>query len=215
MREALVYAVAVAVSPVPIGAILLLLTCPEQAANGLSFLAGWVVGVGTLAVLFVVLVDAAGISDSDPLWIAIPEIVLGVTFLLIAAALWIRRDRRRETAAPWIDAVDHLTVTRSGGLGIVLAGANPKIAALALGAALSLADASAGTTTTAVSAALFTAIGAVGVATPLAAYLAAPVRTESVLLRFRVWLGGRETVVLVVLGLVVGGLFLREGLAAL
>ena len=106
MRDALVYAVAVAISPVPIGAILLLLTCPEQAANGLSFLAGWVVGVGTLAVLFVVLVDAAGISDSDPLWIAIPEIVLGVTFLLIAAALWIRRDRRRETAAPWIDAVD-------------------------------------------------------------------------------------------------------------
>jgi len=60
VREALVYAVAVAVSPVPIGATLLLLTCPRREANGLSFLAGWVVGVGTLAVLFVVLVEASG-----------------------------------------------------------------------------------------------------------------------------------------------------------
>ena len=215
MREALVYAVAVAVSPVPIGAILLLLTCPERAAKGLSFLAGWVVGVGTLAVLFVVLVDELGLSDADPLWIAIPEIVLGITFLLIAAALWIRRDRSRETGVPWIDAIDHLTATRSGGLGIVLSGANPKIAALALGAALSLADASAGTTTTAVSSALFIVIGAAGVAAPLAVHLAAPARTASALLRFRVWLGGRETLVLVVFGLVVGGLFLREGVAAL
>jgi Sap, sulfolipid-1-addressing protein len=94
----LVYAVAVAVSPVPIGAILLLLTCPRRGANGLSFLAGWVLGVGTLAVLFVTLVHAAGISDADPLWLAVPEIVVGIVFLLAAVALWIRRDRRRAAA---------------------------------------------------------------------------------------------------------------------
>ena len=118
-------------------------------------------------------------------------------------------------AASWIDAVDNLTASRSGGLGLVLSGANPKIAALSLGAALSLAETDAGATGTAMTAALFTAIGAVGVAAPLAIHLAAPTRTEPVLLRLRAWLGTHETAVLVVLGLVVGGLFLREGVAAL
>ena len=215
MRDALVYAVAVAVSPVPIGATLLLLTCPRREANGLSFLAGWVVGIGMLTVLFFGLVDAAGISDADPLWLALPEIALGVLFLLVAAVLWIRRDRREERTASWIDAVDNLTAQQSGGLGIVLSGANPKIAALSLGAALSLAEADAGATTTAMTAALFIAIGAAGVAAPIVVHLAAPARTEHTLLRFRAWLGRHETTVLVVLGLVVGLLFLREGLAAL
>jgi hypothetical protein len=215
VREAVVYAVAVAVSPVPIGATLLLLTCPRREANGLSFLAGWAVGVGTLALLFVVLVEASGISDADPLWLALSEIVLGVVFLLTAAVLLIQRGRRPERAAPWINAVDHLTAPRSGGLGLVLSGANPKIAALSLGAALSLAETDASATRVAMSAALFTAIGAVGVAAPLAVHLAAPTRTEPILLRLRSWLGTHETAVLVVLGVVVGGLFVREGVAAL
>ena len=215
MREALVYAVAVAVSPVPIGATLLLLTCPRGEANGLSFLAGWVVGVGMLVVLFVVLVDVSGISDADQLWLALPEIVLGVVFLLAAAVLWIRRDRRRGRGVPWIDVVDHLTASRSGGLGFVLSGANPKIAALSLGAALSLAETDASVMGTAMATVLFTAIGAAGVAAPIAVHLAARARTESALLVFRTWLGRHETVALVALGLVVGGLFVREGVAAL
>jgi hypothetical protein len=68
----------------------------------------------------VVLVDVSGISDADQLWLAVPEIVLGVVFLLAAAVLWIRRDRGRYRAAPWVDAVDNLTASRSGGLGLVL-----------------------------------------------------------------------------------------------
>ena len=215
MREASVYAIAVALSPVPIGAVVLLLTSPEREAKGLSFLAGWVVGVGALALLFVVLVEATGISDADPLWLALAEISLGVVFLVVAVALWLLRDRRGGRTAPWIDAIDNLTASRSGGLGVFLAGANPKIAALSLGAALSLAKTDASATTVAVSAALFTAIGTLGVAAPLAIHLAAPTRTEPVLLRLRSWLGTHETAVLVVLGLVVGGLFCREGVAAL
>lgn len=214
MQESLVYAAAIAVSPIPIGVVLLLLTCPRRGVNGISFLAGWTVGVGALAVFFAVLVEATGISDADPLWLALPEMLLGVAFLLAAAALWARRGQRRGRPQ-WIDAVDNLTAPRSGGLGVVLSGANPKIAALSLGAALSLAETDASATTTAVSAVLFTAIGAAGVAAPLAVHLAVPGRTERGLLRCRAWLVRHETTVLVVLGLVIGALFLREGVAVL
>ena len=41
MREALPYAVGVAISPIPIAAILLLLTCRRAARKGSSFLLGW------------------------------------------------------------------------------------------------------------------------------------------------------------------------------
>jgi hypothetical protein len=50
---------------------------------------------------------------------------------------------------------------------------------------------------------------------PLGVHLAAPTRTDPVLLGFRSWLGRHETVTLVVLGLLVGALFLREGVSSL
>lgn len=216
MRDALVYAVPVAVSPVPLGASLLLLTCPRRRPNGLSFLAGWALGVGALSVVCVALVRAVGVTDADPRWLAVVEVVVGGTFVLVAAALWARRDRQqRRRAAPWIDAVDGLSAPRAGGLGIVLAGANPKVVALSLAAALSLARTDTSATTELVSIVLFTLIGALGVAAPLAVHLAAPARTEAVLLQFRAWLACHETMALVLVGFVIGGLFLRDGLMAL
>lgn len=92
MSGTVVYALGVAVSPVPIGAVILVLTCPARLRGGLSFLAGWVAGVAILALLFIAL------SDADPVWIAALELVLGGAFLLAAAVLWLgpaARGRRR------------------------------------------------------------------------------------------------------------------------
>ena len=127
MREALVYALGVAVSPAPIASIIVILTSPRALANGASFLAGWALGVASVITLLVVLVDEAGIGDSDRSWIAVPELVLGTAFVGVALLVWIRRRRRREHAVPWLDAVDDLSRARSAGLGFLLAAANPKV----------------------------------------------------------------------------------------
>ena len=215
MREALVYALGVAVSPAPIASIIVILTSPRALANGASFLAGWALGVASVITLLVVLVDEAGIGDSDRSWIAVPELVLGTAFVGVALLVWIRRRRRREHAVPWLDAVDDLSRARSAGLGFLLAAANPKVIALALGSALSLAeeDASAGSQLQTI--VLFAAIGVVGVALPLALYLLFPDRAHSLLARLRAWLGRHEATILIALGLVLGAVFLQDGLSSL
>ena len=64
-------------------------------------------------------------------------------------------------------------MSRSAGLGVVLSSANPKVIALALGAALALGESGANVLVTAEAVIAFVAIGATGVAVPLAVYLAA------------------------------------------
>jgi hypothetical protein len=215
MGEIVVYAIGVTISPVPVAASIVVLTSRHALANGASFLVGWALGVFSAATLFVVLVNRAGISDADPLWIAIPEIVLGLAFVAAALTLWVRRRNRRERAVPWLDAADALTRPRSAGLGLLLSAANPKVVALALGAALALAETKANSATTIQAVLLFTAIGVVGVAVPLALRALFPRQAALLLARLKAWLGKHETAILVPLGLVIGAVFLQGGLASL
>ena len=185
MREAIPYAMGIAFSPIPIASILLLLTCPRAVANGLSFVAGWVIGIAIPAILFVVLIDKADVTEGDPAWLAAVEVGLGVAFLAAAAAIWIRGRNRSPLDVSWVDSVDRLTPARSAGLGVFLAGANPKAVALSFGAALAFVESGADATTTARYLAIFVGLGAIGVSIPLVVYIAVPARANSVLRRLR------------------------------
>jgi Sap, sulfolipid-1-addressing protein len=215
VREALPYAAGVAVSPIPIAAILLLLTGRGATANGLSFLGGWVVGVAVPTVLFVALIDRADVTDSDPLWITVAELALGAAFLLAAAVVWARRHRHAERDLPWVENVDRFTTARSAGLGVVLSGANPKVVALSLGAALALAQANADGASIAGGVALFTVVGTLGVVAPLALYVVAPARAGAVLVRGRAWLARHEVGAAAALGVLVGTVFLLDAAGGL
>jgi hypothetical protein len=212
VRDALPYAVGVAISPIPIAAVLLLLTCRSALAKGFSFLGGWIVGVASPMLVFVLLVEEAGVADSHPTGIAVAEIALGAAFALAGIAVWRRRHRRRETDASWVDSIESFTGARSAALGVALSGANPKVVALSLGAALAVAESGAGT---AGAVASYTAVGAVGVLVPLVLYTAAPDRAQSALRRLRAWLARHEATVLALLGLLLGALFLRDGIGGL
>ena len=215
MNEALVYAVGVAISPVPIASIVVILTSPRGRANAAAFVTGWALGIAVVVAALTAAVDVTGFDDSDPSWIAIPELVLGSAFVAAGLVIWTRRRRRREHAVPWLDAVDHLTETRSAALGVAFAVANPKVVALALGSALSLAEAGADAGTQLRTIALFCAIGVIGVALPLALYLLFPGRSAALLTHLRAWLGRHEATILAVLGLVLGAVFLQDGLTSL
>lgn len=162
------------------------------------------------------LVDATGATDGEPLWIAVSELALGGAFLLAAAVVWRRQLRRDPTRTPaWLAAVDRLTPSRSAGLGAVLSGANPKNLALALGAAIALAEADLGEARTTASVVLFVAIGTAGIALPLVIYLLTPERSGALFGRFRAWLSRHNAAVLTLLGLAIGAKFVYDGLSAL
>jgi hypothetical protein len=186
MSGALAYATGIAISPVAIAATLLLLTCRRAVTNAISFLVGSTVGVAALVVAFVLLVNSAGLSDSNPLWIAVAELALGAGFLLAVAVIWWRRHERSSDAPPWVDAIGGFTSTRSAGLGVVPSGAYPKVIALSLSAALSQA-----------------------------LYLTMPSRASSLLVAFRGRLARHETAILMVVGLIIGATFLTDALDGL
>jgi hypothetical protein len=211
VRDALTYALGVAISPFAIATVLLILSSRSATANAVSFAAGWISGVAACAVAFTLLVNELDINDSEPAWMRVTDLAVGVGFLAVAAKLSIRR-RSLHSAPPWVDAVDRFTPVRAATLGVVLSGANPKVLALSLGATLSLAETGASASLTATTVALFIVIGATGVVTPIAAYVAFPIQGAARLARLRQWLAKHERIVLIALALAIGGLFIRDGI---
>jgi hypothetical protein len=215
VRDALAYAAGVAVSPIAVASILLLLTCRHGSTNGTGFAVGWAAGVAALAGVLFTLIGAVGKVDDHPVWIAVIELVVGGAFIVAATALLRGRGRRRERPLAFITAADALTPGRAAGLGIVLSAANPKIIALALVAAVTLAGKDASAATTVEAGALFAVIGSAGVLIPLGAHFAFPSRSRSVLAAARAWLISHELAVFVLLGLAIGAVFIGEGLRSI
>ena len=77
-------AVGVAISPVPIIAVVLLLATPRGKGNGLALLLGWLVGlaaVGTIVLLLADPAEAAG-DDGPADWVGWFILILGVLAVL-------------------------------------------------------------------------------------------------------------------------------------
>ncbi len=144
VSEVLPFAIGVAISPVPLIAVILMLFTPRAKQNGPAFLLGWVVGLGVLATVVYVVADAAdvasdsGASDST----STIKVVLGVA--LIVGGLRRLRNRTPAGAEPempkWMAGLDGFTPVKAVGLGVVLGAVNPKNLVLTIGAATGLAQ---------------------------------------------------------------------------
>ena len=55
--EILPLAVGVAISPIPIIAVVLMLSTPKGKGNGLAFLLGWLIGLGLVGVIVLLVAD--------------------------------------------------------------------------------------------------------------------------------------------------------------
>jgi len=144
ISEVLPWAIGVAISPIPLIAVILMLFTPRAKQNGPAFLLGWVVGLGVLATVVYVVADAldvatdSGASDST----STIKVVLGV--VLIVGGLRRLRKHTPAGAEPtmpkWMAGVDAFTPAKAAGLGVVLGAVNPKNLVLTLGAATGLAQ---------------------------------------------------------------------------
>ncbi len=56
--EMLPLAIGIAISPLPIIAVILILTTPKGRSNGLAFLGGWLLGLAAVGVIVLVVTDA-------------------------------------------------------------------------------------------------------------------------------------------------------------
>lgn len=219
LGELLPLGLGVAVSPVPIIAVILMLLAPKAGGTSLGFLAGWVVGVVIAVTVFVVVANVAGLASSTgpstaASWI---KIVLGALMLVLAVAQWRSRPAPGETAAlpKWMSAIDSFTAAKAAGLGFVLAAVNPKNLTLciAAGVAVGAVDLSVGQDVVAV--VVFTLIAVSTVAVPVIAYLAAKERMRAPLDSLHHWLVANNATVMAILLLVIGVVLVGKGIGGL
>jgi threonine/homoserine/homoserine lactone efflux protein len=211
-------AMGVALSPVPIIAVILMLGTPRASTNGPAFAAGWVLGL--VIVSAIVLVVASGSDDPDSgasTTVDVIKLVLGVLFLLMAFNQWQGRPKpgQEATLPKWMTTMDAFTPGKSLVLGAALSGANPKNLALTLAAAASIAQAglSAGESTIAV--AVFVVIGSLTVAGPVLFYMFAGQRAAEPLASIKQFMTDHNAVIMMVVLLVLGAKLIGNGIAGL
>ena len=93
--QVLSFGVGVALSPLPIIAVVLMLATPKGRANGPAFLTGWVLGIAVLGTIVLLIASGASASEhgSPATWISIVKLVLGVLLWLLAVRQWRGRPR--------------------------------------------------------------------------------------------------------------------------
>jgi len=169
-------AAAVALSPIPIVAIVLVLDSSRAHVNGLTFAAGWVVGLTAASVLVVGLADLADPGTDAATGVNWGMATVGAGLLVLAARQWKKRPRPGETPEMprWMATIDSATAKQAARLGLTLSAANPKNLALTLAASASIAHAELGRADTALAIAAFVVIGSSTVVGAVAFYLVAP-----------------------------------------
>ncbi len=209
-------ALGVALSPIPIVAVVLMLATPGGRLNGPAFVVGWIIGL--VIVGAIVLLVAGGVSasnDGQPkTWVSVLKLVLGLALVLVAVRQW--RGRRRGDAAPelptWMKTIDRFTPLRSAGVAAVLAGPNPKnlLLTIAAGAAIAQAGISAGDQV--IVFAIFAAIATLGPGIPLGIYFALGDRSARILGALRAWMIDHNQAIMSVLCLVIAAKLIGDAI---
>jgi threonine/homoserine/homoserine lactone efflux protein len=208
-------AAGVALSPIPIIAVVLVLSTPSGRPNGVAFLVGWIVGLGGVGALVLLLSGEAGVGDTATTGIGVAELVLGLALLGLAVRQWRRRNAPSAAELPaWMTSLDTVTPVRAVGLGVVLSAVNPKNLLLTVAAAAAIGATGADPGDEAAALAVFVALATVGPAVPVVIRVA--LRRSTVLLSsLRGWMAAHNTVIICVLLTVIGLKLVGDGTAAL
>jgi protein-S-isoprenylcysteine O-methyltransferase Ste14 len=214
--EILPSALGVAISPIPIIAVILMLFTPQARTNGPAFLLGWIVGLGVVSAVVYSVADSADVAtDSDASsslgW---GKIVLGALLLLLALKQWRGRPKPGAEAdmPAWMSAIDTFTPVKAVGLGFLLSAVNPKNLIFTAAAAASVAQAGLTGGDAAIVLAVFVLLASVSIAGPVFYSLLGGDTAAESLTHLKTWLGVHNAAVMTVLLTVIGAKILGDGL---
>lgn len=211
-------AAAVALSPLPIIAIVVILDGRRPGTRGSGFALGWLLGL--VAVMTVVLVLARGADDPDStsyLVVELLRVATGFAFLALAVSKWRKRpasDGQLPTPS-WMATLDSVSPARAVALGAALSGLNPKNLALAATAAASIAEAGLDASGEAIATGVFVVIGASTIVAAVLARMIGGSAAARPLASTKEFMFRHATAVVVVILVVLGAKILGDGLAGL
>jgi hypothetical protein len=217
--QSLPLAIGVALSPIPIIAIVLMLTTPRARADGPAFVLGWLVGLGAVGAVVLALAGPADASEEGQpaTWVSWLKLLLGLGLLLVAARQFRSRPRGAEEAPlpRWMGAINRFTPVQALGGGAVLATANPKNLLLAIGGAAAIAQTGIAGGQQAMAYVVFAVVGTLGVGAPVVVYFGTGKRSAQLLGGLKDWMTHNNAVIVAVLCLVIGVKLLGDALGGL
>jgi hypothetical protein len=216
IAEVLTYAVGVAISPVPIIAVILMLFSSRAKANGPMFLLGWAAALAAVSGVAYATGDA--VSDTSAAdGISWSQLLFGAAFLVLAARTWGKRPAPGESPEQpkWMAGIDAFSPGKALAVGVLLAGVNPKNLLLAAGAGAALAGLAPSTPDAVVALAVFVVVGSLTIGGPVVYYLVGGEAARTALDAAEGWLAVHNDAVMTVLFLVFGVKLISEGVPPL
>jgi threonine/homoserine/homoserine lactone efflux protein len=211
-------ALGVAISPIPIIAVVVTLASPRSKLNGLAFVLGWVVGMAVMGTIALLVADGISASNSGQpkTWVSVLKLVLGLLLVVVAARGW--RGRPRGEAEPplpgWMQRIDAFGPVHCAGLAAALAG-NPKNLMLTVAAGAAIAQAGVAGGEQAIVMAIFVVLATLGAGVPLGITYALGQRSAEVLARLRGWMVYNTKVIVSVLCLLIGAKLIGDAIGGL
>lgn len=217
LADLLTIAVAVAISPLAIVAVILMATAGKGRSNGTAFVLGCYVFMIVFIGGLVLAGRAMGAEDrhSVPrLLVDGVEILLGLALLYMAVRQW--RQRNSTHTPAWMDRLDGLTIWQAFIVGVLLAGPlSPKDLPLliAAGGRISQTDLPVGEVVAVIL--IFAAIAITAIAIPWVVSVVAPGKAVATLSGPRTWLVQNHAVIVTVLFVILGFKLIGSGAADL
>ncbi len=212
-------AVGIALSPIPIIAVVLMLTSRKAKVNGPAFVLGWLIGLGIVGAIVLSLAGAGGASNSGApaTWVSWVKIALGVLLLLVALRQFRGRPHGDEQPQmpKWMATIDKTTPPAALGLAAVLSGANPKNLLLAVAGGAAIAQTGIPGGQQAIAYLIFALIGTLGVGIPVGIYFAMGARSDTLLAGLKDWMTQHNAVIMSVLCLVIAAKLIGDGISGL
>ena len=219
LGDILPLALGVAISPIPIIAVILMLFSKRARSNGLAFMFGWVITLAVVGGVVLMMTNAGKISaGGTPTTLSyVIKLVIGLLFLFLAYRNWEKRPAPGEAAQlpAWMASLDSFTSGKSFGTAALMAGVNPKNLGLTLAAALTISQAGLSGTQSWIALLVFVILGSITVAAPVLYYLIAGASAEKTLNGWKAWLTANNATVMFVLFLVLGVKLIGDGLGGL
>jgi hypothetical protein len=214
--ESIVFAVGVAVSPIPIIAVVLILLSERPSANSLTFAVGWILGIAGV-IAFVIVASGAidiGTDNSPSTGVSIVKLGLGVMVVLLGALYWRKRPAAGESAPlpKWLQATETITPAKSGGFGLLLS-VNPKSLLLIVAGGLAISGAPASPGAKVVASAVFVAVAVSTVVAPVVLVYVLGARVQPWLESTNSWLEANNVTVMAVLLVVIGLALIGKGIS--
>ena len=213
--ELLPVAAAVALSPIPIIAIVIVLGTDRARSNGPAFVAGWILGLAALT--SVVVSFANGVNADGSTAAGVARVAVGLGCFALATKKWRARPRPGETSdmPGWMATLDKVHPRRAFVLGVALSGANPKNVALTAKAAATITDMDLTPADTRAAVTIFVAMGSITVLGAVIAHAVGGDRSRTALDSVKAFMVANNNVIVMLILVLIGASILGDGIATL